>query len=165
MQNLHTIWIYWPLMSFTAFRKQLKSNSLFLGFSKTHSTFQTRNNRMISSPNLIAPLNFRLWRNAQLPAKRSRGFHPRRCGSPKCDKPRTGTISSSLLTAGMGWRDRHSTLLHRTNAWYFISCKRISQEPNSLIVRVLLLHDLHVCWNGPEGKDSPAPRFIAPLLR
>jgi hypothetical protein len=42
---------------------------------------------MISSPDLIAPLNFRLWRNAQLPAKRSRGLTPAAVAPPNAINP------------------------------------------------------------------------------
>jgi hypothetical protein len=58
--------------------------------------------------------------NAQLPDKRSRGFHPRRYGSPKCDRPRTGNTSSSL-SAGAVWGDRHCPLHNHASARYFIS--------------------------------------------
>jgi len=35
-----------------------------------------------------------------IPALHSSGFHPRSCGSPECDNPRTGTTSSSLSAQG-----------------------------------------------------------------
>jgi len=49
--------------------------------------------------------------NAQLHAKRSRGFHPRHCGSPDAITPEQ-VLPSSSLSAGAVWGDRHCPLLH-----------------------------------------------------
>jgi hypothetical protein len=38
--------------------------------------------------------------NAQLQDKRSRGFHPRRCGSPQCDNPPEQVIPHHRLALG-----------------------------------------------------------------
>jgi hypothetical protein len=56
-----------------------------------------------------------------IPALHSSWFHPRRYGSPECDNPRTGTTSSSLLSAGAVWGDRHCPLLCCTSTLSFIS--------------------------------------------
>ncbi len=46
-------------------------------------------------------------------------FTPAAVVSPKYDKTRTGKTSSSL-SAGAEWGDRHCPLLHRISALYFI---------------------------------------------
>jgi hypothetical protein len=56
-------------------------------------------------------LFFLLCRDAQLQAKHSRGFHPRRCGSPDAITPEL-VLPSSSLSAGAAWGDRHCPLLH-----------------------------------------------------
>ena len=42
--------------------------------------------------------------------KRSRGFHPRRCGSPDAITPEQ--VLGIIVRAGASWGDRHSPLLH-----------------------------------------------------
>ena len=66
----------------------------------------------VCKKNLVSYLNSSIFRgNAQLQAKCTRGFHPRRCGSPDAITPGTGATSSSL-SAGAAWEDRHFPLLH-----------------------------------------------------
>jgi hypothetical protein len=55
----------------------------------------------------------------QLQAKRSWGFHPRRYGSPICDRPNGYYVIIAKRRAV--WGDRHGPLLHHTSASYFIS--------------------------------------------
>jgi hypothetical protein len=80
-----------------------------------------------------------------IPANAQEGFHPRRCGSPECDSPRTGTTSSSLFSAGTVWGDRHCPLLRCTSTLSFISkVKGILQILNRYIISFIaaLSHSL-----------------------
>ncbi len=58
--------------------------------------------------------------NAQLQAKRSRGFHPRRCGSPNAITPeQVLRHHPSKHRGGMG--GQALSILHRTSTLYFTS--------------------------------------------
>ena len=60
--------------------------------------------------------------NAQEQAKRLRGFQLHSFGYPHNSRtPQKGNSSSSPLSAGAVWGDRHCPLLHRTSALYFTS--------------------------------------------
>jgi hypothetical protein len=66
----------------------------------------------VCKKNLVSYLNSSIFRgNAQLQANCSRGFHPRFCGFPDAITPGTGATSSSL-SAGTAWEDRHCPILH-----------------------------------------------------
>jgi hypothetical protein len=73
-------------------------------------------------------LFFLLCRNAQLQTNHSRGFHPRRCGSPDAITPEL-VLPSSSLSAGAAWGERHCPLLHSyQNLEFHINGKGILQS-------------------------------------
>ena len=72
------------------------------------------------------------WENAQFQAETLKGASPPTAVAPRCDNSRPGATSSSL-SAGAAWGDRHCPLLHSYQHLEFhINGKGILQSRNTM---------------------------------